>query len=193
MSPAADGQPDELRTKVYGERTLYDNEWVRLTLVDIEPPDGRRFEHHVVRLQTVALAVVLDDRDRALMLWRHRFATDEWGWELPGGIVDAGESAEATAQREVEEETGWRTGRLEHLTTFQPMPGMVDTPHAIFVGKGAEHVGDPSDAEEAAVVDWIPLASVLELIRKGQVLGAGSLVGLLHVLANRGSQAITDN
>ncbi|MGH3505028.1 MAG: NUDIX hydrolase, partial [Nocardioidaceae bacterium] len=155
------------------------------TLVDIEPPDGRRFEHHVVRLQTVALAVVLDDEDRALMLWRHRFATDEWGWELPGGIVDAGESAEVTAQREVEEETGWRTGRLEHLTTFQPMPGMVDTPHVIFFGRGAAHVGEPSDAEEAAMVDWVPLSSVVDLIRKGQVLGAGSLVGLLHVLAGR--------
>jgi len=32
--------PDELRTKVFGERVLYDNPWVRLTMVDIEPPDG---------------------------------------------------------------------------------------------------------------------------------------------------------
>jgi hypothetical protein len=35
---------------------------VRLVLVDIEPPDGRRFEHHVVRLQRVAVTVMLHDR-----------------------------------------------------------------------------------------------------------------------------------
>lgn len=83
-------RPGELRTKVYGERVVYDNPWVRLALVDIEPPDGHRFEHHVVRIQRVALAVVLNDVDEVLMLWRHRFVDDSWGWELPGEIVDAG-------------------------------------------------------------------------------------------------------
>jgi hypothetical protein len=47
---ADDERPQELRTKVYGERVLYDSPWVRLALVDVEPPDGHRFEHHVVRL-----------------------------------------------------------------------------------------------------------------------------------------------
>src|SRR5688500_14273748 len=107
---------DELRWTVFGERAIYDNPWVRLVLVDVEPPHGERFEHHVVRLQRVVLVVVLDDHDRVLMMWRHRFATDEWGWELPGGIVDPGEDPAATARREVEEETGWRPGPLEPLT-----------------------------------------------------------------------------
>ena len=49
---------------------MYDNPWVRLTLVDIEPPDGNRFEHHVVRLQRVAIALVLDEADEVLMMWR---------------------------------------------------------------------------------------------------------------------------
>jgi len=34
---------------VHGERTLYDSDWMRLTLVDVELPSGERFEHHVVR------------------------------------------------------------------------------------------------------------------------------------------------
>ena len=66
-----------MRWKVFGERPIYENRYVRVTLVDVEPPDGRRFEHHAVRLNHVALALVLDDEDRVLMLWRHRFITDE--------------------------------------------------------------------------------------------------------------------
>ena len=137
----ADADREELRWRVHGERPIYENQWVRLTLVDVEPPAGDRFEHHVVRLQRVALAVVLDQDDRVLMMWRHRFATDEWGWELPGGIVEADEDGESTARREVEEETGWRPRPLAHLVSFQPMPGMVDTPHEVYIGHGAERVG----------------------------------------------------
>lgn len=181
----ANRQPSDMRTEVYGERPVYTNRWVRLTLVDVRTPDGRRFEHHVVRLQTVALAAVLDDRDRVLMMWRHRFVTDEWGWELPGGIVDAGEDALAAAGREVLEETGWRPGELRHLFTFQPMPGMVDTPHALFVARGAEKIGEPTDAEEAAVINWVPLADVPVLAQRGEVLGSGSLVALLYLIAAR--------
>lgn len=177
---------DELRTKVFGERAVYDNEWVRLVLVDIETPDGSRFEHHVVRLQTVVLTVVINDENRVLMLWRHRFATDEWGWELPGGILDPGEDPADCAVREVVEETGWRPVDVEHLISFQPMPGMVDTPHKVYLARSALQVGEPTDREEAARVDWLPIDTVAKLAMKGELLGSGSLVGLLFVLARPG-------
>jgi 8-oxo-dGDP phosphatase len=178
-------RPAELWTKVFGERTVYDNPWVRVTLVDIEPPDGHRFEHHVIRLQTVVSTVVLDAQDRVLMMWRHRFATGEWGWELPGGILEAGEDPADCAVREVVEETGWKPDAVEHLVSFQPMPGMVDTPHKIYVAKSATQVDVPSDLEEAARVEWVPLESVLGLVTTGELLGAGSLVGLMYLLASR--------
>jgi 8-oxo-dGTP pyrophosphatase MutT (NUDIX family) len=37
----------------------------------------------------VAIAVVIDEQDRVLMLWRHRFVPDSFAWELPGGIGDS--------------------------------------------------------------------------------------------------------
>jgi len=177
--------------KIHGERTIYDNRWVRLTMMDVEPPGVERFEHHVVRLHRVAVAVVLDDQDRVLMLWRYRFVPGQWGWELPGGIVDPGEDAPAAAAREVEEETGWRPSSLEHLVTYQPMVGMVDSPHEIFCGKGAEKVGEPEGGEEAGRIEWVPLAEIPRLMAAGELMGSGTLVGLLHVLANRNGDVPT--
>lgn len=49
-----------------------------------------RFEHHVVKLHHVAVTAVVDDEDRVLMMYRYRFVPQQWGWELPGGIVDEG-------------------------------------------------------------------------------------------------------
>jgi len=89
----------------------------------------------------VAVAAVLDKQDRVLMMWRYRFVPGRFGWELPGGIIEAGEDGAAAAARETEEGTGWRPAeRPEHLLTFQPMVGMVDSPHELYVARGAEFV-----------------------------------------------------
>lgn len=181
------GTDDRTRWKVHGERSLYDNEWIRLVLVDVELPDGQRFEHHVVRLRSAAMTAVLDDEDRVLMLWRHRFVSDRWGWELPGGLIDAGEDPATTAAREVEEETGFRPRSLEHVATFQPMVGMVDSEHVVFLARGADRVGDPTETTEAARIEWVPLSSVLGMIARGEIWNSGTLVALLHVLATWGA------
>jgi hypothetical protein len=88
----------------FGERTIYDSRWVRLSLVEVEAPNGQRWEHHVVHLDRVAIAMLVNEQDEVLMLYRYRFAVNQWGYELLGGLVDEGEEPAATARREAEEE-----------------------------------------------------------------------------------------
>ncbi len=171
------------RWLVHGERSLYESPWLRLSLADVELPDGHRSEDHVVRLKRAAIAVVVAG-DRVLMMWRHRFVPDRWGWELPGGLVEDGEYPMVTAAREVEEETGWRPRAMSHLVTFQPMAGMVDSEHWIFIGRGADQIGPPTDRNEAERTEWIPLVEVRELIAQGHIWGAGTLIALLHILSS---------
>jgi 8-oxo-dGTP pyrophosphatase MutT (NUDIX family) len=170
---------------IHGERTLYDSQWVRLSLVDVELPDGQRFEHHVVTMAPAAIVAVVDGHDRVLLMWRHRFASDTWNWELPGGIVDSGEEPAAAAHREIEEETGYQVGRLEHIVTFEPMIGMVRSAHHVFVGREPVQVGEPTETTEMQRMEWIRLDAVPQLIADGQICGSGTLVGLLHLLTLR--------
>src|SRR4051794_21019855 len=126
-----------MRWTVHGERTLYDSDWVRLTLVDIEIPGGPRFEHHVWRAPRSASGTVVHDPDRGvLLLWRHRFTTDTYGWEVPAGRVDEGETPERAAARETLEETGWCAGPLRRLTTYFPNNGQSDLAFHLFVADG---------------------------------------------------------
>jgi 8-oxo-dGDP phosphatase len=74
------------RWKTFGERTTYESPWVWLGQIDVEQPDGERFWHHAVRLPQAAMMVLVDDQERVLLLSRHRFVQDRWGWELPGGL-----------------------------------------------------------------------------------------------------------
>jgi 8-oxo-dGDP phosphatase len=87
-------------------------------------------------------ALLNDARTHVLLIWRHRFVADLWNWERPGGLVDEGENPAEAAAREIEEETGYRPRRLEYLVTFEPMIGMVSNPHHVFIGRGAERIGD---------------------------------------------------
>ncbi|MDP8969707.1 MAG: NUDIX hydrolase [Actinomycetota bacterium] len=172
-----------MRWKIHGERAVYSSDWVNVRLIDVELPDGRRFEHHAVRMQPVAAAVVVDDQDRALLMWRHRFITDTWGWEIPTGIVDEGEAPVEAAAREVEEETGWRPGPLTALVAYEPSNGITDSRHHLFRADGATYIGPPTETTESDRVEWVPLSEVRSLLNKGELADGPSLVGLLHVLA----------
>ncbi|MGH3805758.1 MAG: NUDIX hydrolase [Pseudonocardiaceae bacterium] len=99
--------PEPTCWTIHGERLVDDTRRLRLSIVQVELPDGVHFEQYVVRMPEAAITVLLDDaRERVLMIWRHRFVPDRWTWELPGGYVDADEDPAITAAREVEEETG---------------------------------------------------------------------------------------
>jgi 8-oxo-dGTP pyrophosphatase MutT (NUDIX family) len=169
-----------VRWVVHGERTLYDSDWVRLVLADVEVPGGERFEHHVVRMPNFAAGTVVHDDARGLLLIRrHRFITDTWGWEIPAGRIDPGESPEDAAAREVLEETGWRAGPLRPLVTYQPTNGLSDQRFHVFLAAGASHVGDPTDPGESERVEWIPIDDVRALVARGEMVDGLSLTAVL--------------
>jgi len=63
------------------------------------------------------------------------------------------------------------------------MVGSADAENLLFLGRGADFIGEPEDINEAERVEWVPLGSVRERIAKGEIVGAASQLGLLHVLA----------
>jgi 8-oxo-dGTP pyrophosphatase MutT (NUDIX family) len=168
--------------KVHGERVLHDSDTVRLELADIELTDGTRCDHYVIRIPfEVVSLVVRDDEGRVLLLWRHRFIPDRWGWDVPAGKVAAGEAPADAAVRASVEETGWRPGPARLLGEYHPSPGISDQRFGVYVADGAERVAD-LDPNETERVEWMPLADVRKLVREGQVDGL-SLTSLLWALA----------
>jgi hypothetical protein len=135
--------------RAHGERAIYDSPWVWLGQVDVEPPGGDRYWHHVVRLRKAAVMALVN-----------------------------GEEPAVAATRELAEETGYRAGRVEHLVSFQPMPGTVDAEHHVYVGGDPVRIGEPTDPAEAARVEWVPLASVPGLLAAGEIWSAASVAAL---------------
>jgi 8-oxo-dGTP pyrophosphatase MutT (NUDIX family) len=183
MADAVPGESSRWRT--HGERVIYDDPWVWLGQVDVELPGGERFWHDVLRLHPAAMVVLADEQERVLLLWRHRFLQDRWGWEIPGGLVDAGESPAEAAARELAEETGYAAGRMTHLVTFQPLVGRTDSEHTVFAGRDPRLVAEPVQTYEVERMEWVPLTTVPGLISAGQIWNSGTLIGLMRLLLDR--------
>jgi 8-oxo-dGTP pyrophosphatase MutT (NUDIX family) len=161
------------------EQTVYENRWFRVNLADVELPDGRHLDHFLIRLRPVAVATAVNKANEVLMLWRHRFITNSWGWELAAGVVEDGEDIAAAAAREMEEETGWRPGPLQHLLTVEPSNGLTDARHHLYWSEDATYIGHPEDDFESSRREWIPLKLVPDMIARGEVPAANMAAGLL--------------
>jgi len=173
-----------MKWTVHGERSLYESDWVRLVLTDVEIPNGERFEHHVVRLPRNAAGTIVHDPDRGvLLLWRHRFITDSWGWEIPAGGIEPDETPEAAAVRETVEETGWEPSSLRPLARYHPTNGLSDQVFHVFVAGRATHVGEPTDAGEAERIEWVQVPELRRLVRAGEMVDGLSLTGVCYALA----------
>ena len=181
----SDSSPERTLWKIHGERLVDENPHIRLSVASVELPDGERFDQYVIRMPRCVMTVVLDDAgEHILLIWRHRFIVGQWDWEVPGGYIDPGEDGLVAAAREVEEETGWRPRNLRFLLTFQPALGSADAPQDVYVARGADLVGQP-EIDEAEEVRWVPIGEAQEMIRSGKIIGAATVIAVMHAAAER--------
>ncbi len=173
-----------MRWRVHSEQPVYTDPWLDIRVADVELPDGRHLAHRLIRTAPGAGAVVVDDQRRVLLLWRHRFITDTYGWEIPIGKIEPGEDPARCAAREVEEETGWRPGPLRPLLRVEPSPGISDSVHHLYRADEAQYVGPPEDDFESERVTWVPVSEIPELIGRGDIKSGTTLAALLYTLTS---------
>jgi 8-oxo-dGTP diphosphatase len=113
-------------------------------------------------------------RDGAMnvLLVRRRYEPYQSYWALPGGLMDAGETLEEAAERELREETGVADTFMEQLATFSdvdrdPRGRVISCCYLALVDGGKVRLRPGSDAREAA---WRPLEPLLRETEEGRVL-----------------------
>ncbi len=177
-------RPDSAVWTIHGTRRLYSSWWCEFEMVDVSTPSGRRFEHEAVRFpsEAVGVAVVVDGS--LLMIWRHRMIPSSWGWEIPAGVIDPGESTGEAARRECIEETGWDCGPTEAQLSWHPSSGTSDQRFHLHRSDRAVHVGEPSELDEAVEVSWVPLADLADMVAKGEIVDGLTMVAVWRTLSD---------
>lgn len=120
---------------------------------------------YVSRARNIGAAVILAiDDGHVLLVDQYRVPLGRRCLELPAGLIgddSDGEAAEAAAARELEEETGYRAGRIEDLGEFFSSPGMVSEAFHLMRAHDLVRVGDGGGVDdEGIVVHRVKLAEV---------------------------------
>lgn len=164
-------------------RIVWEGKW-RVRVDTYRLDDGRLYERGTIEHPgAVVLAPLqVDDAGNAqlLMLRQFRHALGKTILELPAGTREADESWLACAQRELQEETGYRAETFHPLGEIWPAPGVSNERMALYVATGLVVDPRPMDADEEIVVELWPLASLVAMALDGRLEDAKSVVAILR-------------
>jgi ADP-ribose pyrophosphatase len=171
--------------RVVGTATSWQGAFLEVVDARIEACDGSTYQRDVVRHPgAVVIVPVTEDRAHAILVRQFRAAVDDDLLELPAGKRDVdGEPPEETARRELEEEIGYRPGRLVKLCEFFNSPGFSDEYTHLFCALDLEPLAEARavTAEEAAMtVEEIPFTDVDGLIERREIVDAKTIIGLMQ-------------
>lgn len=134
-----------------------------------------------------AVIVALDDDDHLLLVEQYRVPLGRVCLELPAGLVgdeNDGEAMEIAAARELEEETGYRPGRIESLGEYVSSPGMVSESFTLVRAHDLVRLGEGGGVEgEGITVHRVKLAEVPAFVADCRARGLAIDVKLLLALA----------
>lgn len=169
---------------------LYSGRVVSLDLDTVRFPDDSVGQLELLRHPGASAVVPFLDPPggadpRVVLIRQFRHAADGYIWEVPAGRLDGGETPEACAARELEEETGMRARRLERLTTIHTTPGFTDERIHLFLAEGLEPGAEHREADEFMELHTLRWSDVLAMIGRGEVVDGKTLVSLLFVQTYR--------
>jgi len=158
------------------EETVWEGRWL------VAKRRGRW--EYVGRAGARGAAVILAvDDDHVLLVEQYRVPLGRSCLELPAGLVDDGEDVEATAARELEEETGYRPARISRIGDFHSSPGMVSECFTLVRAEGLERVSDGGgEPGEGITVHRVPLTGIADYVAARRAEGLAIDVKLLTLL-----------
>ena len=114
-----------LQEKTIATTPIYQGRVISLQVDDVTLPNGKVSQREIVT-HPGAVAIMVIQNDRLLVVSQYRKALDKIQMEIPAGKLESAEQLETAAKRELEEETGYRAAHLQHVCSFYTSPGFAN-------------------------------------------------------------------
>ncbi len=151
-------------------------------IVRRSPRTGREHDFYVLDTPGWVQIVALTPDQQLILVEQFRHGTEAVELEVPGGVMDAADpSPEATAVRELREETGYAGENARVISTVRPNPAiMSNTCHVVLIERCVPRHERDFDHGEDLATRLVPVARVPELVAGGHIRHALVVAALYH-------------
>jgi ADP-ribose pyrophosphatase len=167
----------------------YTGRIISLDVDEVRFPDGSTGSLEIIRHPGASAVVPLldanEDDPEVLLIRQYRYAAESYLYEIPAGRLDAGETPDECARRELREETGYGAGRIEKLFTMFTTPGFTDEKIHLYLAMDLTAGEFSREADE--FMDLVPtkLSRALSMIEQGEIQDAKTALALLFAAGFR--------
>jgi ADP-ribose pyrophosphatase len=166
-------------------KILYQDDNWKIVEEEVELFDGRTTKRTwVCRSDSVSI-IALKDSETILLLREYRPIYGEWLWMLPSGKVDKETDVKSAAQRELQEETGYKSNNLEHWFSCNNSETITQTNH-VFLAKDLEKAPLEQDVDELIEVHEVPIKDAISDVAKNKYRHTITAYALLRYGAEHG-------
>ena len=169
------------KEKTVKESYIYNGAILNLRRDEVMLPDGKTAFREIVE-HSGGASVLCEHNGKVLIVKQFRYPYKEEIYELPAGKINKGEDPMETAKRELKEEGGIIANKLELMFTIYPTPGY--TEEKIYLYKALEFVFDKQSLDDGEFLSchWIEKEKLKDMIEKGEIKDAKTLIALLKIL-----------
>ena len=152
----------------------------------LDPRSGNKHDFYCIEAPDWINVIPLTAKDEVVMIEQYRHGSEEITLEIPGGMVDAGETPVEAAAREMLEETGYTASELLFLGKTRPNPAIQNNWIHTFLARDVEFQSAPVFyGAEHTVARLVPLSDVPALINDGAITHALVVVGFYWLMLYR--------
>lgn len=171
-----------MQLKLLKRNNVYRGRVFNIIVDDVEYPSGNRSVREVAEHGGGAVAVAILPDGRLPLVHQHRYPLDAFILELPAGKLETGEDPLVCAQRELEEETGYRAAAWKKLTAIYTTPGFCSEVLHIFLATGVTEAPGgrrPEEGELTMTVRLVTLGEAVAMIERGEIRDGKTICGIL--------------
>jgi len=168
-----------MSAKVHQRRVIHRGRVFDFTIETITLENGEIVDLEVIRHPGAAAVVAMPDPSSLLLLRQYRHAVGGYILEVPAGTVEAGETPDRCARRELIEETGYAGHTWEALGEITPVPGYSDERIHLFLATDLTPARQRLDRDELIQVQTVPVEKAEEMVQSGTIQDAKTIAALM--------------